>query len=342
MALRVLSVAYPFAPVTADPAGGAEQVLAQLDRALVAAGAESLVLAPEGSSVAGRLLSVPAVAGDIDESARAAVHGAVRAALAEVVARRQADLIHLHGIDFADYLPPPGVPVLVTLHLPLDWYPAGALAPKRPATFLHPVSADQARRASPGARLLMPIPNGVDLSAYTPVAVKGGYALVIGRVAPEKGFHHALDAARRAGMELCAAGKIYGYAAHRAYFDEQVKPRLDERRRWLGPVEGAAKRRLIAEAACVLIPSTAPETSSLVAMEALASGTPVIAFRAGALPEIVEHGVTGFVVDDAEEMAAAMGRLGAIDPAACRRVAEARFDLRTTVAAYLHLYRRLA
>lgn len=340
MTLSVLSVAYPFAPVTADPAGGAEQVLAQIDRALVAAGHRSRVIACEGSETAGTLIPVAAPSGDIDAGQRAATHAAVRDRLAQAV--RGADVIHLHGIDFADYLPPGDVPTLVTLHLPLDWYDPRALAPTRHATWLQPVSADQARRAPASLRLLPPIANGIDVDAYRPMPDPQDYALVIGRVAPEKGFHDAIEAARRARVPLRAAGQVYRYPAHRRYFEEEVVPRLDADRRWLGPVAGATKRRLLAEAACVLIPSTAPETSSLVAMEALASGTPVIAYRAGALPDLVEDGVTGFVVDDVAAMAQAIGRVGAIDRAACRAAACRRFPLVRTTGAYLDLYRRLA
>lgn len=340
--LSVLSVAYPLAPVTPDPAGGAEQVLAQLDRALVEAGHRSIVIAPEGSRVAGVLAPLPPVPAIIGDAERAAAQSAVRAQLAAVMARERVDLIHLHGLDFPDYLPPPGPPVVATLHMPPDWYAPGALSPARPDTHLVPVSRHQAGRAPAEARLLAPITNGVDEIAYRPDEAKGAHAVVLGRVAPEKGFHDAVDAAKRARVPLVAAGKLFPYPTYLRYFLEQVRPRLDGLRRFIGPVAGVAKRRLLARARCVLIPSTAPETSSLVAMEALASGTPVIAYRSGALPEIVEDGVTGFLVDDVAGMADAIGRVDAIDPAACRRAAEDRFSLGRTTSAYLALYARLA
>lgn len=110
---------------------------------------------------------------------------------------------------------------------------------------------------------------------------------------------------------------------------------------FIGPVAGKAKRQLLAEARCLLVPSTVPETSSLVAMEALASGTPVMAFRSGALPEIVEHGVTGWIVDDVAGLAEVIGRAREIDPAICRRAACERFPVERTTAAYLDLYHRL-
>ena len=123
MSWTVLSVAYPFAPVGEDAVGGAEQVLTMLDRALVEAGHRSIVIAPQGSTVRGELVPLPAVPESIDDHAREAVHRTTRELIDRVLRAQRVDLIHLHGIDFADYLPGPGVPVLATLHLPLAWYP---------------------------------------------------------------------------------------------------------------------------------------------------------------------------------------------------------------------------
>ena len=268
-------------------------------------------------------------------------HAAIRAHIADTVERERPDVVHLHGFDFGSYVPAPGPPVLVTLHLPLSWYTPAWLRPERPRIWLQPVSAHQASLADADVGLLAPLPNGVDTDRYRP-GDKGPRALVLGRIAEEKGFHDAIDAAKLAGVPLDVAGKVFAYPEHERYFAEQVAPRLDTQRRYVGPVEGEPKAALLREARCVLIPSTAAETSSLVAMEALASGTPVIAYRSGALPDIVEHGVTGFIVDDVAAMAEAIGRVDVIDPVACRRQAEERFPLARTTAAYLDLYRRLA
>jgi glycosyltransferase involved in cell wall biosynthesis len=121
-----------------------------------------------------------------------------------------------------------------------------------------------------------------------------------------------------------------------------VAPLLARERRFLGPVGFERKRRLLAAASCVLLPSLAPETSSLVAMEALAAGTPVIAYPSGALAEIVEDGRTGFLVRDVDEMAAATRRVGEIDPGTCRAAARERFGVTRMTQAYLDRYRRLA
>ena len=340
MSLTVLSVSYPFAAVDADPVGGAEQVLARCDKALVEAGHRSLVIAPQNSKTAGQLFPVPAWAGEIDEGAREPIYRAVRQRIAHVCERERPDVIHFHGIDFHAYLPPPGLPVLTTLHLPLSWYPAEALRPERPRTFLHPVSISQAALAPPGARLSEPIPNGVPVPE--PEGRKGAYALALGRVCPEKGFDDALEAARRAGSPLLLAGKVFAYPEHRQFFEERIAPQLGRSAKWLGVVSGEPKQRLLARAKCLLVPSKAPETSSLVAREALAAGTPVIAYRIGALPEVVEHGRTGFLVEGVEEMADAIRAVGRLDPDACRQTALARFSLSRMTGAYLARYAELA
>lgn len=345
--LTVLSVAYPLAPVGPDAVGGAERVLSAIDRALVAAGHRSLVLAAEGSATAGDLIPFRLPRGPLDDLAVASVRRryaeAIRALL--VLTRGNVDVVHLHGVDFASYLPPPGPPVLATLHLPPSWYPAAAFQPARPGTYLHCVSAAQRRACPPGARLLAEVPNGVDLSVFRPRETgdeDGDFALALGRICPEKGFHLALDAAARAGVPMRLGGKVFPYPEHERYYAREIAPRLSPERRFLGPLGRDETARLLAGARCLLVPSLAPETSSLVAMEALASGTPVVAFRAGALPEIVEDGRTGFLVDGVEEMAAAIARAGEIDRRACRAAAEERFAEERMTAGYLRLYERLA
>ncbi|MBV9076738.1 MAG: glycosyltransferase [Methylobacteriaceae bacterium] len=342
MTLTILSVAYPLAPVSPDTAGGAEQILAALDRGIVEAGHRSIVVAQEGSRVAGRLVPVPRTTGELDEAAKSRAQASVRRAVSAALRRDPVDLVHLHGIDFPTYLPPPGPPVLATLHLPPSWYPAEALAPRRPLTWLNPVSPSQARDCPPGPALLAPIENGVAVEAFAGARhARRPFALTLCRICPEKGVHLAIRAAREAGVPLLIAGELFPYAAHERYFAHEVAPWLGPGCRYLGPVGFARKRRLLAAARCLLVPSLVPETSSLVAREAAAAGTPVIAFAAGALAETVEDGRTGFLVRDASAMAAAIGRAGAIDPAACRTVARARFDRATMVGAYLDLYARL-
>lgn len=341
MKLTVLSVAYPFAPVGPDAVGGAEQVLSMLDRALVAAGHRSIVIAQEGSVANGVLITIPEEPGLLDQAARDRAHHRHRRAIQEVLQRWPVDLIHLHGHDFTAYLPSAGVPVLVTLHVPYEWYAPEAFRLDRPNTFLHCVSANQRRAFPPNYRLLPDIENGVNENRHAGIR-KRGWSICLGRICAEKGYHLALHAARRAGIPLLLAGEVFPYEAHQRYFLEEITPRLDRCRRFIGPAGFNRKQRLLAAARCLLAPSLVAETSSLVAMEALAAGTPVIAFPSGALAEIVEHGKTGFLVRDEHEMAEAIQSLHLLKPEDCRRAAGDRYSAERTMDQYLRLYQQLA
>jgi glycosyltransferase involved in cell wall biosynthesis len=189
--------------------------------------------------------------------------------------------------------------------------------------------------------LLRPIENGVAPQLFARHA-KRGFALMLGRICSEKGVHIAIDAAKRADVTLLIGGEVFAYEDHRRYFEEEVRPRLDGRRRFLGPVGLNRKRRLLAAARCLLIPSLAEETSSLVAREALAAGTPVVAFDRGALRETVEHGRTGYLVRDVAEMAEAIARVECLDPDTCRLIARQRFSSQRMIEQYLAVYHRLA
>ncbi|WP_244620193.1 glycosyltransferase [Mesorhizobium sp. NFR06] len=337
----MLNVAYPLAPVGPDAVGGAEQVLSALDRALVWEGHRSIVVACQGSRAAGTLVETPAETGVLDEAAKSRAHQAHRDAIASARARWSIDVVHLHGIDFDAYLPEDGA-TLVTLHLPLGWYRPEVLAPSRANLWLHAVSEAQHRTAPVGSKLTNPILNGVDIDALREPRSRRNFALVLSRICPEKGIHLALEAAKRAGATLAIGGQIYSYQAHVRYFADEVRPRLDRRRRFLGPLGFLAKRRLLNAARCLVIPSLAAETSSLVAMEALACGTPVIAFPNGALPEVVQHGRTGFLVNDVDEMAKAIVDAGALDHETCRAEAQRRFSLERMVSSYMEAYEALA
>ena len=138
------------------------------------------------------------------------------------------------------------------------------------------------------------------------------------------------------------AGAIFPYDAHQKYFQEQLLPLLSPPHRYLGAAGFLQKIRLLAEARCLLVPSLVEETSSLVTMEALACGTPVIAFRAGAMTEMIDDGRTGFLVRDTAEMAVAIERAGEIAGEECRREAAMRFAAGTMTARYFELYEQIA
>jgi glycosyltransferase involved in cell wall biosynthesis len=342
MTLTVLGVAYPFAPVGPDASGGAEQVLGMLDEALVARGHRSVVIAAAGSRVRGTLVPIPAPEGDLDAAAQRAGHAEVRRAIDDVVRRLAIDVVHMHGVDFHAYLPLPGPRLVVTLHLPAACYPPSAFHPSRTIDLFHCVSFAQ-RSSLPWDMRAVVIPNGVPVERLGSAARgKRGFALVLARVCPEKGIDLAVEACRRADVPLLIAGPLFPYPAHRDHFDRVVRPRLDRRRRYVGPVGWEQKRRLLARARCVLVTSRVPETSSLTAMEALSCGTPVVALRTGALAEIVEHGRTGFLAETVDGLAKALQRVETISSDDCRRAAREHFDSRAMVDAHLRVYHELA
>lgn len=339
MPLTVLNVGYPLAAVSDSTAGGAEQIVSVLDEFLVRHGHGSVVVAPKGSRVRGELVGVAAVGQELDEAVHAEGIRQTRRAIARALESFPIDVIHMHGIDFLDYLPEPGTPVVVTLHLPPSWYPERAFAIARPDTHLVCVSPSQAR-ACPGDYEYV-IENGIRLGSYRP-ARKRGYVVALGRICPEKGFHLALEAADRCRRPLLLAGTVFGYEAHQRYFEGMIRPRLKNPHRFLGGVGLARKRRLLAAARCLLATSLVDETSSLVAMEAMACGTPVVAFRRGALAEVVSDGRTGFLVNDVDEMSAAIENAAQLDPQECRREAEQRFSAEAMFRKYSAVYEKLA
>jgi glycosyltransferase involved in cell wall biosynthesis len=323
--------------------GGSEQILTMLDRALTEAGHRSVVIAAKGSRVAGTLLESPAANGPLDDSVRRWGQQVHQQLIREALANYSVDLVHMHSLDFHTYLPGYSVPVLATLHLPPDWYPPTIFEIKRQRFYMNCVSSSQQRCCPPIPPLLPYVTNGIDTESFTlrPNA-RRNYALAMGRICPEKGFHFAISAAKKARTDLILAGQVFPYEFHQNYFRTEIQPQLDSRRRFIGPAGFSAKRRLLSDARCLLIPSTVAETSSLVAMEALASGTPVIAFRSGALPEIVEHGRTGFLVSDAAEMADAIHAAASLDPEACRAAARTRFSSAEMIRRYFEIYDQIA
>lgn len=343
MSLTILSVAFPFAPVGRDAVGGSEQVLTHLDEALARAGHRNIVVACEGSTAAGTLVAVPRAKGILDDRAKRRAQDRHRKAIIEALDRWPVDLIHMHAFDFHAYLPPAGVPLLATVHLPPEWYPKGTLEPSRPNTWLHCVSWASHAACPQSPALLNPIENGVPIDELAAARHwKRNFAVFLGRICREKGVTIAIEAAKLIDIPLFVAGEVARYKEHQEYFEDEVLPALDRRRRLIGPIGFTRKRRLLSAARCLLVPSLAPETSSLVAREALACGTPVIAFPNGALADTVEHGRTGFLVESIEEMADAIAAADTIDPELCRAVARERFSLQTMVDRYFDLYYRLA
>jgi glycosyltransferase involved in cell wall biosynthesis len=286
-----------------------------------------VVIAARESNVAGELVE----AGGFDTPAEE-----YRSSIERVVHRFEPDLIHFHGFDFHRYIPGCSVPMMATLHLPVSDYPAEVFAG---GIRLVCVSDAQAN-SSEATRNSSVIPNGVP-TRRAPVREPGGYLLWMGRICPEKGTQLALQVARQLDACLIVAGPVHPYEAHQKYFTEEIEPLLDVKRVYAGPVYANEKDELLRGATCVLIPSLVAETSSLVAMESLMCGVPVIAFRAGALPEIVEDHRTGFIADSVEQMVEAVRQIDGISRWECREQARRRFDDGRMIQDYLDFYRSM-
>ena len=337
--MRILFVSYPMLPVSDASCGGAEQMLWTLEREMANRGHRTAVAACEGSRISGELVSTgiaPTVSDAFEK--RAAEH--CEAVVAAVNADNF-DLVHDKSGFFWSHVRRVSNPVLATLHLPRLFYDDALFRDVPRNVYFNCVSGSQAQsfRELPG--FVGVVPNGIALERFRLRSVKEDYVLWMGRICPEKAPHLAMDAAERAGVRLIMAGHVYPFSWHQLYFDQEIGPRLErmaEQVRWVKAPSFEEKTNLLSSAKALLLPTLAPETSSLVAMEAMACGTPVIAFPNGALPEIVENGVTGIFVSDVPRMASAIVEAASLSPAAARRMAEERFSSMTMAEGYESLY----
>ncbi len=206
-------------------------------------------------------------------------------------------------------------------------------------TTLVAISRSQ-RESAPGVPFAAVVHHGVEPERYPCGDGSGGYLAFLGRLAPYKGAKAAIEIAQRAGVPLQIAAKMREQG-EREYFAEHVEPRLGPGVEYLGEVGPEDRARLLAGAVALLNPIAWAEPFGLVMIEALACGTPVVGYPGGAAPEIVRHGVTGFLVDGVDEAVAALGRLSQIDRSACRRDVEERFSAGRMVAGYERVYRQV-
>jgi glycosyltransferase involved in cell wall biosynthesis len=341
--MRILFVSYPMLAVSDASCGGAEQMLWTLECEMARRGYETTVAACEGSQVAGRLVATgvaPTVTDVFERRAKehcTAVIDAVRAG--------EFDLVHDKSGFFWRHAGELKVPVLATLHLPRAFYNESLFKDVPENLFFNCVSESQAESFRDLKPMIGVVPNGIAVERFSFEANKGNYVLWLGRICPEKAPHLAIDAAERAGVRLVIAGRVYPFSWHQLYFDQEIRPRLERlgnRVTWVEVPNFDEKVSLLSRARALLLPTLAPETSSLVAMEAMACGTPVIAFPNGAVPEIVEHGATGRLVSGVDEMSRAIGDASRFSPVAARKVAEERFSSKSMTEGYERLYREIA
>ena len=268
--------------------------------------------------------------------------GAAMAALLEAVARRagEFDVIHAH----IDWLHLPllsrlGIPFLTTLHGRLDLPGLAGLVGDFPAAPFVSIS-DSQRLPLQNARWLGTVYHGLPAGMLHPSYERGSYLAFLGRLTPDKGPEAAIRIARAAGMALHIAAKIP--RADTRYFKDRLEPQIDGAQiRLTGEVDDTGKEPFLAGAAALLFPIDWPEPFGLVMIEAMACGTPVIAFRSASVPEVVEDGLTGFVVDSEEQAVRAIARVGGLDRSKVRERFEQRFSATRMAQGYLRHYGEL-
>jgi glycosyltransferase involved in cell wall biosynthesis len=335
--VKIGVVAPPWAPVPPTSYGGIELVVHDLAVGFQEAG-HDVVLACTGDSTCPvpRLATRPQAEGDrIGAALPELLH--VSRAYPEL---EEVDIIHDHTVAGPFFgRRPRHVPVVTTAHGPLDGELGRLCARLDRHVGLIAISRAQASSA-PDVRVARVIHHGVDVAAYPFGEGDGGYCLFLGRMSPEKGAHLAIAAARRAEVPLVMAAKCRE-PEERDYFRRYVEHSLDHRVTFLGEVATALKHELLASARALLFPIRWNEPFGMVMIEALACGTPVVALRAGSVPEIVEHGRTGYVCDDEDALADAIGQVDRIDRNECRRTAEVRFSRQRMVEEHLDLFTAL-
>jgi glycosyltransferase involved in cell wall biosynthesis len=344
--LRVAMLAPPWIPVPPPGYGGIEAVVALLCEALVARRHDVTLFAAPGTRSSARVCTLLDAAhpNTIGSALHKSDHVA-RAfdAIDEAAERGQPfDVVHDHsGFTALAMAARVSAPVVHTLHGTLTGSPARFYARHGHKALLVAISHSQIEHAPPGVRAAAVVPNPIAVDRWPFQTEKDDYLLWIGRMDPVKGAHRAIEAARLASRPLVLAGPVQTGQAD--YFHEQIEPQIDDRRvRYIGEVGGIAKQQLFAHAAALLMPVRWDEPFGMVMIEALACGTPVIAFPEGAATEIVIDGHNGMLVADETEMARAVGHVGAIDPSRCRESVRARYDIALVADGYEAVYRRAA
>jgi glycosyltransferase involved in cell wall biosynthesis len=336
--MRIAQIAPPWLAVPPAGYGGIEWVVALLADGLTDAGHDVTLYAPGGSVTKAKLVSPfegPTGAAHIGEVYYDVVHAATAYLDADSY-----DVVHDHSGMIGPAIGSQcRTPVVHTLHGPFTdkakqfytmlsgriWY----------------VAISEAQRAfCPDLSYLGTVYNGIDMSKAPFREQKEDFLLFLGRINREKGPELAVDVARRTGKKLVMAVKM-AEEFEKEYWRDVVEPRLTGDEEIIGEITVEQKGELLARAAGVLFPIQWPEPFGLVMAEAMACGTPVVAFANGAAPEVIADGKTGFLINTLDEMADRVGRLGEIEPAECRRHVQEKFSAEVMVAGYERAFERL-
>jgi glycosyltransferase involved in cell wall biosynthesis len=320
--------------------GGTERVVSNLTEELVALGHDVTLFASGDSVTEAKLEAIWPRALRLDDTIRDPI--APHVAMVEIVARRarEFDLIHLH----CDHIAYPlmsrcNTPVVSTLHGRLDMpelVPIYQLYPNIPLVSI----SDAQRIFLPDANFVGTVLHGLPPDLLTPGKGDGGYVAFLGRISPEKCPDAAIRIAAAAGMKIKIAAKVD--KADRDYFATQIAPLLEQPHvEFIGEINEHEKSDFLGKAMALIFAIDWPEPFGLTMIESIACGTPVIARRRGSVPEVIDDGVTGYIVDDEAQAVAALKRLHRLDRQRIREVFEERFTARRMALDYLEVYRQL-
>ncbi len=320
--------------------GGTERVVHWLTEELVALGHDVTLYASGDSQTSAKLEAAWPRALRLDGSVRDP--NALHMLMLERVRQRADDFDFLHF--HLDYYPFSifsrcHTPFITTLHGRLDLpehQPLFATFPSIPIISI----SDAQRRPIPHAGWVNTVYHGLPEKMLTPQPVKPQYLAFLGRIAPEKRVDRAIRVALECGIPLKIAAKVD--RVDREYYDEQIKPMIDGKNiEYIGEITDAQKSDFLSGAVALMTPIDWPEPFGLVMIEAMACGTPVIAFNRGSVPEVVDEGVTGFIVEDEKSAIGAVYRLSELSRAGVRKRFEERFTARRMAQDYLAVYRQL-
>jgi glycosyltransferase involved in cell wall biosynthesis len=251
----------------------------------------------------------------------------------------QVDLVHDHTLAGPLLAHGRSVPTIVTMHGPVSDDLGEYYERLGTAVQLVAISVAQ-RRANPRLNWVGTVHNAIDVPTYPFRACKDDHVLWLGRFCEEKGAHLAIDAAREAGARIVLAGKC-NEPAEKDYFARLVEPRLGPDVQYVGEAGAGLKRSLLASARALVFPIQWDEPFGMVMIEAMACGTPVVALARGSVPEVVVHERTGLVVDEMDDLPAALRSASDLDPVAARRHVEQHFDLPVMAQRYARVYRQV-
>jgi|SRR5579871_455047 len=321
--------------------GGTERVVHWLTEELVRQGHQVTLFATGDSVTSAELVAVTPRALRLDGAVKD--YQPYHYLLVDTVFRRASefDVLHFH-IDMIHYplFRSMAQRIVTTMHGRLDLPDIHPLYRAFPDLALVSISLAQ-RRPMPPVKWVANIPHGFPPQLLRPQFEKGEYLAFLGRICPEKGLDKAIEIAKRAGIPLKIAAKVD--PVDREYFQLEIEPLLDHPLiEFLGEVDDRQKEEFLGGAMALLFPIGWPEPFGLALIEAFACGTPVIAFRAGSVPEVVDDGLTGFIVEDVSGALKAIRRLPALDRKAIRRRFEERFTAERMASAYAEVYEALA